>query len=393
MEESNTNFDSKSDLPVTEVPVPEKLSLGQIWALSIGAAFVLALFGGGLWVCFSSGLCDSTPPAKSLLIRSADKDITVSQDRGDYKVSYLNNAGEKESFYISKDAEETPSSDPLTLALARLAETTGAPKFNSPFSGVDGGHKIVNITLDVSGSTRNLIKTKSDYYSGLLSRIKNMLGSSDINLRPGDEIRVGFIGRSLGTGAGFKQIQFDGPNFVYNLSFSARKQINVLDLKRHEVAKSEFRITDEPMRVSSVSEVIEAIDRTYEAELKRNDKTYAGTYLIDHIKDISQEAIDDRKFSSVVYILSTDGIFNVSRGLNVGVTECSIATYVKCHPAISVLRKNGKLPSLKTLNGNLDRAYVIGIDAQNDLGYRDSLDTIMRALLEPISEENIEVTT
>ncbi len=368
--------------------VAEKLTKGQTRGLVLGTIIVLGLFGTMVaWV-----ITHTPPPTDSLNISQSCSwgfwcagDLKISLDREDYKISYLNAAGEEESFYIAQSGKESPESDPLTLALIRHAKTSSSPKLDSPFSGVDGGHKIISLTLDVSLSTRNLINVKDGYYRELLNEMQTMLTDSEVNLRPGDEIRVGFLGRKWNTGSGFKTIDFAGPNFDNDFEFTSRRQISVLSIKNPVIPEPEFDIDQNRLKAYSIADVMEAVHLVYSSELENNKNIQDGTFLISGLEDLSRVLVDKKKFSSIIYIISTDGDFHIRSTRD----YCWINTYPECHARI--LRKYKDVPILQTLSAELDRAYVVGVEWYNNDAYRESLDNVFKTLLQPIPEERIKI--
>ena len=278
------------------------------------------------------------------------------EDNGDengyYNIKYLDSDGKlQEAYHISKSIV----SDPLSRFLHSTAKEGRSPLTSCFTLEKNGGSRLVDITFDTSGSINSLSMGFANFENRVMSRIKEILKNEE--LRPGDHIRVRFLGANNRVVEENKfDFDFTGPNFECSLLYQRAHDLGIITIKNVSFATSTYDNLTIP------SQVFEKIKETYYKTIGIKGAIGDKTPLVEHLNTIVSDNQGEQKlkhFGSVVYILQTDGKYS-----------------------------DENVPLFNPLNvspgGKDDKVYFIGLDKRGrvtDLRVEDK----MKELFKPIS--------
>lgn len=272
------------------------------------------------------------------------------EDDGDetgYNIKYLSDGKFQEAYHISKSI----TSDSLSRSLFSQAKE-GKSSLTSCFTPENKEEsRLVDITFDISGSINSLAEGFASFKDKIMSRINEILRSEQ--LRPGDHIRVRFLGANTKVVENIKfDFDFVGPDFQCSLIYQRTHNLGIVTLTGISFPVA----TDDSLILPS--QVIEKIREIYDKTIGIKGATGHNTYLVEHLNTIGSDNQLEH-YGSVIYILQTDGEF-------------------------SDVNSNLTNPLNVSLDGGNDKVYFIGLNKKghvSDLSTEDK----MKELFKPIN--------
>lgn len=320
--------------------------------------------------------------------------VAVEERSDSYLVKYKADNFE-ESFSIDKSAKDTAS---LSNHLLELAKSNNRSEY-SPFyssSNQDNSNsykRIVDITLDVSGSVKALASQDPGYYDKVKDKLKNILVQE--NLKPGDRVRVRFLGANSKVDQVYS-IDFTGPKFTYTLDYQRASDTGIIGITGYSLEQPDAQDPQVNATAASVKQLFDKISAKHQEVVQ--GPPGSGTYLIGHLNKIinDNDVYAGNRFGSVLYIFLTDGEFNLEPSIanRVGVGYCSIETYTTCHPKLLQAFDQGEFllgdrtgSSTKSLavSPATDKVFMVGLNKNGDPVYGQSLESFFRGVFKPIN--------
>jgi len=362
--------------------------------LAMGPALVFLLLIGGIVWAIVNGTGGEDERTSVQIFKEGDSGISVDDNASDFVIRYKAE-GVEESFSVNKSAK-----DASTLAghLLSLAKTGNNSSEYSPFYNVSGGssnsfRRIIDITLDVSGSVISLANKDSAYYEKVRNKIKNILVQE--NLRPSDRVRLRFLGANSQSDAVYV-IDFTGPQFIYNIEYQYTFDRSIITLKSYNFEKPVAQDSQVNATASSMAELFNLISAKHKQVLQSGSSP--RTFLIPHLNKIinDNDVYTENKFGSIIYVVFTDGEFNLKPSVanRVGVSYCSSTNYKVCHSRLidllnsqSLLLGDSTSDSSKRLavNPSDDEVFVVGLNREAGPIYSKSLENLFSNIFQPIS--------
>lgn len=393
--ENNTD----NPTPTSEAPLPTQVEVSNnkklLLFLVMGPVLVMVLLVGAIvWGIKTKPPGTDTRTSIQIFADNNFPGLSVLEQGDNYIVKYQADNFE-ESFEINKSAKDKSSLGGHLLQLV----TSNSRNEYSPFYSTSNQNasnsyrRIVDITLDVSGSVKGLANQDPAYYDKVSDKIKNILVQE--NLKPGDRIRVRFLGAHPNSNQVYT-IDFTGPRFLYDIDYQRAFDRGLITLKGYSLEKP---TTQDPLvnaTASSVKELFDAVRSKHQEVVQ--GPAGPGTFLIAHLNTIANDndVYAENRFGSVIYILLTDGEFNIEPSVanKIGVEYCFIETYSSCHPRIIDALDKGEILSADRTGGSskslsidplVDKVFMVGLNRSGDPLYGQSLESFFKGIFKPIT--------
>jgi hypothetical protein len=285
-----------------------------------------------VFVCFFVGLialCIFLSPKESLYKNTIKNDnqiagLSVVNNDELYTIKYLINDGKTEEYFKIKADE---------ININNIGNHNYSPFFSCSER---NNNKIIYIILDVSGSVIDNYSTDRT-----IEKIQTILGD---NIKPGDQVRIRFLG-SKDDNDNEYNIDFIGPSFTYEISKNTRLKENKLNLLNYSEGKTPPNCNN-INAATSIWGLIKEIKSEYNQRKEKKDNYTNIVYTLEKITE--EVKINNIGFSSIMYILFTDGIQTDG-----GYDSCDINSAEECGLSIRGLRSD--------TDENKDEVIVIGI--------------------------------
>lgn len=349
------------------------LLIGAIWGfikifedLEIGSINVEIRESQSMWEWFSR----------------SDDGLSVKNDKNISEISYDLPDGTTESFYIKgRDID-----DAVTRYISSLSDNT----LDSPFF-IQGAQeiqlRIIDITFDISGSVRDLIKKQPNYRQDILDTLDANLIKE--NIRPGDRIRIRFLGGNPAIiSSSPYSIDFVGPKFTYDINLQRSKNKTLLEIRGYTLDY----VPQSNSGLDYARSLKELRDMLKEKYISVTDNPYSfgyRTYLVGHLNEIIRQN-QNEGFSSILYIMLTDGEFNLEYYIaNRTGGYCSVGTFQTCHSRLidliekgEVLRQNHAIGKELSKDKTKDKVIFIGFNNYNNDNYQDSAEVLFQTMFD-----------
>lgn len=336
------------------------------------------------------------PPPLDVVSISASRasEISVDSKRGTYNIRYAVN-DTIEGFSFTNSERDLMASNLRDLSKQNTIQYS---PFFSPVEINDGSQnvaaaefqrKIIDITLDVSGSVRATAASDAEYYDITMARLKEILAG--VNMRPGDRVRVRFLGANkFYGGSKTRIIDFSGPQFSYSALYQNFSDRGIINLEGFSLNGEPPKNSQSDDTARSQAEMTEKVVKLYRDMLSTPQSKDRYTFLLGPLNDIvdDNENATDYRFNAITYIVLTDGEFNVEPSFikTVGVGYCDEGTYTVCHQRI--IQNKDKIIGDNDLSlGNPDenKVFFVGLVDDDDPLYKTSLKKMFESIYSPIS--------
>lgn len=256
-----------------------------------------------------------------------------------------------------------------------------------------GKSKAVDISLDISGSVVELDKKQKNrgttkVYSDLL--LEELNAHLRENLTPGDKLSARLYGPTYRENPcrGELDMHYTGPTWEAEYFYSERQKKLIVDVKEKKPSKVFMR--NGVIVSNDINLIMEKISKFYKENLNKDNRhchsnTALDQQLVKIIDDSPAMKADNRYF-----ILINDGEFEY------GGRYIAPHAYGGLHQYINK-NKPFKLDG-KTLcdqqdnrGGTKDTFVVLGLDYQNNLDYRQTVQEFFNVILEPCKIQYVNI--
>lgn len=251
--------------------------------------------------------------------------------------------------------------------------------------------RIIDVTLDVSRSVITHNKNNGSYSETQFAKLKEYLLSKELNMRPGDIIRVRYLGQDekKRAKAGLPdhlEIKFWGPQFEYSKKYSEHLKTVYISIKNNKFNPDTAVIDSEGKKdVYHKAKVIDLVSDYYKLAIN-NEISSSKTYIIENaIRTFDENQM--HKFNAAVYILLTDGEFDVESDYikKFGWSEYFSSNYFNFCSSIAEHFKNGDIKGKGDMPINLNQnnnssLVLIGFINGNNNDYANAGYDVFRSI-------------